>query len=116
MYPRLKDALGSLDTEDPDLGEYCRSIFKALWLKVDRVERRTKYLSVARADLVTGATWGTDEPTVPEPRKPPAAKPRPTKEELEALLAEESYSAIARRFGVADTTIKSWAQKFGLVD
>lgn len=52
---------------------------------------------------------------MPSPRKPTAAKPRPSKEELQALLAEESYSAIARRFGVADTTIKKWARKYGMV-
>jgi len=116
VYPRLKDALGSLDTEDPDLGEYCRSIFKALWLKVDRVERRTKYLSVARAELVTGASWGTDEPTrAASTRKLGVARPRPSKEELKALLTEESYSAIGRRFGVSDNAVRKWVLRFGLV-
>lgn len=37
------------------------------------------------------------------------------KEELEALLAEESYSAIGRQFDVADTTVKKWARMFGRV-
>ena len=114
VYPRLKVLLVSLNADDPELGDYFQSVFKAVWFKVDRVERRTKYLSVAKAELVTGATWGTDEPTIPEPKKPVPAKPRPSKEELQALLGKDSYSAIARRYGVADTTIKNWARKLGL--
>ncbi|MBO9539650.1 recombinase family protein [bacterium] len=116
VYPRLREALLSLDADDPDLGEYCRSVFKDVWFKVDRVERNTKYLSVAKATLVTEATWGTDEATIPKPMKRPTIAARPTKEELAALLVEESYSAIGRRFDVADTTVKKWARKHGLVE
>ena len=41
---------------------------------------------------------------------------RPSKEELQRLLTESSYSAVARCYGVSGTAVKKWAKFYGIYE
>ena len=40
---------------------------------------------------------------------------RPTKEELEVLIKETSWTELGRRFGVSDNAVRKWAKRYGII-
>lgn len=41
---------------------------------------------------------------------------RPSKEELEILIANNSYLALAKMFGVTDNAVRKWAKQYGIAE
>lgn len=114
FLPKLREVLFELGPEDPEIGTYFRASFEAVWFKIDRVVRRTKYLSVAKAILIDGTTWGNEEPTKAERHRWRSSAVRPSRDELASLLESHTYSAIARMYEVSDTAVRKWCLKYGL--
>lgn len=42
-------------------------------------------------------------------------KNRPSKNELSKMIIETSYSAVGRKYGVSDNTIRKWAKNYGII-
>lgn len=40
---------------------------------------------------------------------------RPTKEELESLIAKNSWTALGKKFNVSDNAVRKWAKSYGLI-